>query len=114
MCERLGVIVTDPDCTRFWMRIQRAVELVMQTIFTMQGGEVIIPDLPAFRLGDLAEAMDKPMLKPVGLPAWEKKHESMDATRCSETAPRMTVDDLRQQMGSVYADISTQGRPPAG
>ena len=88
------VPVTDPDCTRFFMKMDEAVALVLKTIATMKGGEINIPDLPAYRLGDLAEAMGAKM-KITGLPAWEKLHESMDETRCSANAKRMTVEELR-------------------
>ena len=89
-----AVPVTDPDCTRFFMRMDQAVDLVLETIATMKGGEISIPDLPAFRLGDLAEAMKAKTIK-IGLPEWEKRHESMDEKRCSATARRMTVEELR-------------------
>ena len=89
-----AVPVTDPDCTRFFMRMDQAVDLVLETIATMKGGEISIPDLPALRLGDLAEAMKAKTIK-IGLPEWEKRHESMDEKRCSATARRMTIDELR-------------------
>jgi UDP-N-acetylglucosamine 4,6-dehydratase len=40
-----------------WTR-EEAAKLVVDTLVSMKGGELAIPDLPAFRLGDLAEAMD--------------------------------------------------------
>ncbi len=61
------VTVTDPSCTRFFMTIQEAVQLVMDTAHWMRGGELAIPDLPAFRLCDLAEAMGAKM-NVIGLP----------------------------------------------
>lgn len=88
------VPVTDPDATRFFMTIQQAVELVLNTIETMQGGELVIPVLPAFRIGDLATAMDVGM-EVSGLPIWEKLHEKMREDLSSDTAPRMSVENLR-------------------
>ncbi len=88
------VNVTDPDCTRFFMWMDEAIDLVLSTIFNMKGGELNIPTLPAYRLGDLAEAMGAKM-EVTGLPAFEKLHESMDATHCSESARRLSVPDLR-------------------
>lgn len=95
--EGSEVPVTDPDCTRFWMSVEDACDLVMKTINTMEGGELNVPDLPAFRLGDLAEAMGARMAV-TGLPAHEKKHESMIEGRSSETARRMTVEELREEL----------------
>src|SRR5678816_1862420 len=49
--------ITDPDCTRFFMWMSEAVDLVWKAIVTMKGGEILIPTLPAYRLGDVAEAL---------------------------------------------------------
>lgn len=91
------VPVTDPGCTRFHMRIEQAVDLVWSTINTMQGGELNIPHLPAYRLGDLAEAMGAKM-QVIGLPAFEKKHESMATGHSSDKARRMSVAEIREEL----------------
>lgn len=88
------VPVTDPEATRFYMTIDEAVDLVLNTIDTMQGGELNIPTLPAYRLGDLAEAMGAQM-DIIGLPSWEKLHEGMCDGNTSDKARRMSVDELR-------------------
>jgi len=91
------VPITDPDCTRFFMRIEEAVELVLNTISIMNGGEVVIPDLPAYRLGDLAEAMEvKTDIR--GLPVWEKKHESMRIGLSSDKVRRMSIQELQEAL----------------
>jgi UDP-N-acetylglucosamine 4,6-dehydratase len=91
-----SVPVTDPDCTRFFMLMREALDLVQRTIDTMTGDETepVIPELPAFRLGDLADALGAEQ-NVIGLPAWEKMHESMREGRCSKDARRMSVDELR-------------------
>lgn len=91
------VPVTDPECTRFFMTMDQAVDLVLTTAGTMQGGEIAIPDLPAYRLGDLAEAMGAKM-DVRGLPDYEKRHESMGPGNSSDKARRMTVDELREAL----------------
>src|SRR5258705_5491507 len=91
------VPVTDPDCTRFFMTMDEAVSLVLDTAHTMQGGEIAIPELPAYRLGDLAEAMGAKM-DVRGLPAWEKLNESMGAGNSSDQARRMSVEELRRAL----------------
>ena len=88
------VPVTDPECTRFYMTMDEAVDLVLDTIETMQGGEIVIPTLPAYRLGDLAEAMGAKM-DVRGLPAYEKLHESMGPGNSSDKARRMSVEELK-------------------
>lgn len=89
------VPVTDPECTRFYMTMREAVSLVFLTAETMAGGEIQIPTLPAYRLGDLAEALGAKM-NVLGLPAWEKRHEAMGPGNASETARRMSVAELRE------------------
>jgi UDP-N-acetylglucosamine 4,6-dehydratase len=93
------VPVTDLNATRFFMRLEEAVDLVLKTIATMKGGELMIPDLPAYRLGDLVEAMGAiPDIK--GMPNHEKLHESMVPGEPSDKARRMSVDDLRRELAA--------------
>ncbi len=93
------VPVTDPDCTRFFMRMDEAICLVLSTIESNEVGKIAIPHLPAYRLGDLAEAMGAKM-NITGLPPWEKKHESMTFENSSDTAKRMTVAELKQELAN--------------
>lgn len=108
IAEKRMFSITYPKCTRFWMTLQQAIELVWSTINTMNGGETVIPQLPAFNILDLAIAL-RPLT--VGseygysvsyeLPAWEKKHESMAEGNCSKDARRMTVEELREALKQV-------------
>lgn len=93
------VPVTDPNCTRFWMTAEQAVDFVLQSALG-EAPDLAIPELPAFTVGDLAEAMGAKM-NIIGLPAWEKIHESMSDDLCSATAKRMSVEDLREALKSV-------------
>jgi UDP-N-acetylglucosamine 4,6-dehydratase/5-epimerase len=88
------VPVTDPDCTRFFMLIEEAVALVLKAFAEMRGGEVFIPDLPAYRLGDLALAMGS-RIEVRGLPSYEKQHECMVPGETSDKARRMSIEELR-------------------
>lgn len=92
--------ITDPDCTRFWMTMEEAVKLVVKTANEPPTGSPVIPVLPAYRLGDLAEAMGVDP-KVVGLNMWEKMHEGMRDGLTSDTARRMTMDDLRGALHAV-------------
>lgn len=95
MLETSNIVpVTDPDCTRFFMTIGEAVDLVLSTAESMKGGEIVIPTLAAYRLGDLAEAMGAKM-DVRGLPTFEKKHESLADGNSSDKARRMSVAELR-------------------
>jgi FlaA1/EpsC-like NDP-sugar epimerase len=84
------------------MRVSEAVELVLGTLRTMKGGEIAVPTLPAYRVHDLAEALGVGM-EIKGLPLHEKLHESMDVGNCSANACRMSVDELRRELGRISA-----------
>lgn len=89
------VPVTDPECSRFFMRKEEAVDLVLDTVKTMKGGELVIPEwLPAYTVGDLAEAMGV-RANVIGLPAFEKRDEGMRDGLTSDKARRMTIEELR-------------------
>lgn len=93
------VPVTDPECTRFHMTIDQAVRLVLNTAKSMKGGEIAVPDLPAYRLGDLAKAMGVKM-QIIGLPAGQKKHEEMTAGAGSDQARRMSIDEIKEAINA--------------
>jgi UDP-N-acetylglucosamine 4,6-dehydratase len=91
------VRITDGECTRFFMRMDEAVDLVLETMDRMKGGEINVPELPAYRLADLAEAMGAKTIT-IGLPDWEKKHESMVPGKSSDLARRMTIEELKDAL----------------
>ena len=103
------VPVTSSDCTRFFMRIGEAVDLVLDTVATMRGGEVNVPDLPAYRVGDLAAAFGVE-IEVKGLREWEKMHESMREGLRSNTTRRMSVDELRAELDKVYTERKENGK----
>lgn len=50
--------LTDYRMTRFHITLPQAVEFCLSSLMRLKGGEIFVPDMPAFRLTDLAEAMD--------------------------------------------------------
>lgn len=92
------VEVTDPNCTRFWMLMDEAVDLVMKA--TEAEKEVLIPTLPAFQIGDLVKAMGFRM-HVTGLPKWEKMHEGMEDGNTSDIARRMSIEELSSGVAAL-------------
>ena len=103
LAKGLPCIVRDPNATRFWMTLEQACQLVGETIVTMRGGELVVPDLPAYDLGALAAAMGV-YAGPFTygeLGAGEKQHESMREGNCSVYARPMSIDELREALAHV-------------
>lgn len=96
------VPVADPEVTRFYMTPDEAVELVLRTADGMVGGEIAVPTLPAYRLGDLAAAMGAKM-RVCGLGEFEKRHELMERGVSSEHARRMSVPEIRAALEALNA-----------
>lgn len=70
--------LTDPAMTRFWIRMDQAIDLVMRTLADGQGGEVFVPRIPACTIATLADAVAPHAQKTViGIRPGEKIHELM-------------------------------------
>ena len=70
--------ITDPSMTRFNISLTEGVSMVMYSLATNLGGEIIVPKIPSYRITDVAEAIGPDCEKPiVGIRAGEKLHEEM-------------------------------------
>ena len=76
--ESGALTLTEPSMTRFWIGMDRAVELVLLALKEGRGGDVFIPKLPACTVGVLAEAIapDAPR-EIIGIRPGEKLHETL-------------------------------------
>lgn len=76
-CENADSLpITDARMTRFWISIERGIELVLWTLADMHGGEIVVPKIPSMRLTDLAEAVAPGIPhEEVGIRPGEKLHE---------------------------------------
>lgn len=98
------VHVRDSRATRFWMTLEEAIDLVFQAASVSQGGGLWIPKLPAYRLGDLAEAMGVyrgPFTTGPSLNQGEKLHEGMEDGNTSDLAERMSVEQIKEELAHV-------------
>lgn len=74
--------LTDPRMTRFIISPEQAVDLVFNALKYGQGGEIFVPELPAFRIVDLIEILKEKHqsnneTETIGLRPGEKIHEQM-------------------------------------
>ena len=70
--------ITDMKMTRFWLKLEQAVEMVLEALESMHGGELFVKKIPSMKITDLAKAV-APKLKTVevGIRPGEKIHECM-------------------------------------
>lgn len=81
--------VTDADCSRFWMSMDAAVDLVVLALDRMRGGEVFIPKIGASSVLSIATAIaPKATFVETGLRPGEKLHECL----VTEDEARSTYD----------------------
>ena len=86
--------ITDMNMTRFWLKLEQAVEMVMEAIENMQGGELYVKKIPSMRMPDLAKAIAPNLaVKEIGIRPGEKVHEQM----ITKEDARNTID-----MGEFY------------
>jgi len=74
-----GVIpITHPEMTRFNITLDEAVDLVLFALQNASGGEIFVPQIPSYKIVDLAKAIaPKCKLKIIGIRPGEKMHEEM-------------------------------------
>lgn len=101
MAEKRPCEIRDPDATRFWMTRNEAVDFVLDAVEFGLPGELRVPGLPAYRLGDLAVAMGVRDYCFTALVDGEKRDESMLPGQPSNLARRMTVEELEEGLKHV-------------
>ena len=70
--------ITDLRMTRFFITLPQAVEFVLESFETMQGGELYVPRIPSMKITDLAQAVAPgAAMTEIGLRPGEKLHESL-------------------------------------
>ena len=70
--------ITEPDMTRFWIRMEKAIELVLTAFDTTKGGEIYVPKIPSMKMIDFAKTLaPKAEIDIIGIRPGEKMHEIM-------------------------------------
>ncbi|MDR2105635.1 MAG: UDP-N-acetylglucosamine 4,6-dehydratase (inverting) [Deferribacteraceae bacterium] len=84
--------ITEPAMTRFWIELDKAVELVFLAFNTMHGGELYIPKIPSLRMDKFANILaPEAKITIVGIRPGEKLHETM--IPCDEARNTLEFDD---------------------
>ena len=98
--KKTGVLpITDTDMTRFNISLQDGVEMVLWALEHAQGGEILVPKIPSYRITDLAQAIGPECEhRVIGIRPGEKIHEEMITTSDSIN----TVD-----LGRYFAILPT-------
>ncbi len=81
--------ITDERMTRFNITLEEGVQLVLEALSEMWGGEIFVPKIPSYRITDVAEAVVPGYhAEIVGIRPGEKLHEEM----ITETDSLSTVE----------------------
>ncbi|MFH0898177.1 MAG: UDP-N-acetylglucosamine 4,6-dehydratase (inverting) [bacterium] len=106
--------ITDFRMTRFWLKLDDAVDMVITALEIMQGGELFVKKAPSMKITELAQAI-APALKltEVGIRPGEKIHEKMitreDARRTFELENHYIV--LPELETCSYSFYKVKGKP---
>jgi UDP-N-acetylglucosamine 4,6-dehydratase (inverting) len=101
--------ITDLRCTRFFITLPQAVQMVVDTFDTMQGGELLVPKIPSMKVTDLAQAIAPgAKMHDVGLRPGEKLHEEM----ISPEEGRRAVIVADGKYFVIQPDLATWGYQP--
>ncbi len=77
--------ITDKEMTRFNISLDYAVKIVLWSIKNLNGGELLIPKLPSYRIMDLAKSISPKCKTPIiGIRPGEKIHEEMISSSDSQ------------------------------
>jgi FlaA1/EpsC-like NDP-sugar epimerase len=116
------VTLTDPSMTRFVMSIEEAANLVMDSVFLAQGGEVFVTKMPVMGIKELAEAMidilakDQNIgIKNIGAKPGEKMYEEL----INEEEVRRTIElenyfVTLPAFAAMHSDIKYEFKGSAG
>ncbi|MBL9144533.1 MAG: UDP-N-acetylglucosamine 4,6-dehydratase (inverting) [Verrucomicrobiaceae bacterium] len=95
--RKSGVLpITDPRMTRFNITLDEGVNLVLHAMDRSLGGELYVPQIPSYRITDVADAIGPDCEKPVvGIRPGEKIHEEMvtetDALQTISTGKNLII-----------------------
>lgn len=108
-----GVLpITHNEMTRFNITLSEGVDFVLQALQNMEGGELYVPKLPSYKIGEMAKAIaPEAKVEYVGIRPGEKIHEEMitssdslntiefDSYYVVGSSSRFNLDEYRERNG---------------
>lgn len=112
--------ITDPNMTRFNISLDGGVDMVLHALENAWGGEIFVPKIASYKIGDVAEAVAPGIeQKIVGMRPGEKIHEEMithsdsfytyDMGKYYAILPTVTNWDLKKYIASFNAKKVPEG-----
>lgn len=88
-----SITITDPNMTRFNITLSQALNFILNSMSKAIGGEIFVPKLDAYRLGDLAKAIinifnKNTVVNYTSIRQGEKMHESL----INESESQFTIE----------------------
>jgi UDP-N-acetylglucosamine 4,6-dehydratase len=101
------VTLTDLNMTRFWITLDKAVDLVFYSLSAMRGGEIFVPKLPAMKVVDLIKSLaPECRVKTIGIRPGEKIHEDIltsdEARRTKDAGEYYIVEPSHEWWNSEH------------
>ena len=110
--------VTDERMTRFSITLDQGVDLVLRTIETLHGGELIVPKLPSLRIVDIVKhVLPSGKYEIVGIRPGEKLHEVMipleESRNCADMGNHYILQPAHHwwNVDAFFETVRKQGKP---
>jgi FlaA1/EpsC-like NDP-sugar epimerase len=114
LLHRKEIIITNPDVTRFIMRIEDAVGLIFKSLEISLGGEVFVLKMQSFRLGDLVDVLVNYAAPEVGIRSNDIVVRTTELVRGEKMHERLFAEDEVKSvvdLGALYAIIDDKSFP---
>jgi FlaA1/EpsC-like NDP-sugar epimerase len=115
MLRKKQINITDPNVTRFVMKISDATKLILKITQYAKGGEIFVPKMKAFKLSDLVEVLINYVAPKIGIRSNEIKVNITGLVR-GEKQHENIIDELEvpylHDLGDFYI-IKFKSKNPA-
>jgi UDP-N-acetylglucosamine 4,6-dehydratase len=114
LLHKKEIAITNPDVTRFIMRIQDAVGLIFKTLEISVGGEIFVLKMKSFKLGDLANILVNYAAPQLGINPKEVRVRTMELVRGEKKHERLFAEDELNSvadLGNLFAIVDEKVFP---